>query len=573
MEIKEIPEKGVQLEGAKKKQRSQAKVKTGCRTCKARRVKCDEGRPVCQRCIKWGGPSSCDGYNDIPTKAPATTPRMLLPNPRPLCRTPTVRRFGNDEEYRFFRRFCTDTSAQLTGARGSELWNRVVLQASEMEPCVRHAVMAIGALDFNRLSHGGTDLESIHREFTFLEYGALTAVGLINASSWSRKLNFKERRGREFAYKEYGKAISSLKKAVMEKRSHITTRLLACILFVCFESYHGNNESAAAQTYAGIEMMERYSRQRSEWTPSLKTLRPPPIDPEIVEAFAMLEIQAISWTNESRPDRKLERRYASGEVIEEIPKEFKSLKHAGFMLSMLVLRANHLRYKGSVAPYVSPGMNDPGHTEYLPVYHVSPEHSELCNILNRIQQWNLAFAPLLRKSGIQEGRNYRREALLLKMHCLSTYVWTASAAPLAEMWFRRCTSELTEIVSLARVLINETKIRNECSPLDLRILLPLMIVGWYYRHRASRKEVISMFDVLPKREGTWDAGMIARIMEWMVEIEEGGLTDEEYVPEDAISNVTILKIDVPSRTVYVELIQGVRGQGEKTAMKSKTMNW
>ncbi|KAF8858264.1 hypothetical protein BDZ45DRAFT_399670 [Acephala macrosclerotiorum] len=213
-----------------------------------------------------------------------------------------------------------------------------------MERCVRYAVMGIGALDFQRLSHRGTDLESIHRESTFLEYGALTAVGLMNASPWSRKLDFIEQKGREFVYKEYGKAISSLKRAVMEKRGNITTRLLTCILFVsqllkavvlsplhlrvqsvlasrsaskknadssdvqiCFESYHGNNESATAQTYAAIEMMERYSKQRSEWTPSLKTLRPPPIDPEIVEAFAMLETQAISWSNESRSDRKIER--------------------------------------------------------------------------------------------------------------------------------------------------------------------------------------------------------------------------------------------------------------------------
>jgi hypothetical protein len=30
------------------------KVKTGCITCKIRRVKCDETKPECRRCIKFG---------------------------------------------------------------------------------------------------------------------------------------------------------------------------------------------------------------------------------------------------------------------------------------------------------------------------------------------------------------------------------------------------------------------------------------------------------------------------------------------------------------------------------------
>ncbi|KAF5877105.1 putative transcription factor cys6 protein [Botrytis fragariae] len=41
-------------------QHSRAKVKTGCNTCKARRVKCDETKPVCRRCQKLR--SVCDGY-------------------------------------------------------------------------------------------------------------------------------------------------------------------------------------------------------------------------------------------------------------------------------------------------------------------------------------------------------------------------------------------------------------------------------------------------------------------------------------------------------------------------------
>ncbi|KAL2807765.1 hypothetical protein BJX63DRAFT_60948 [Aspergillus granulosus] len=36
------------------------KVRTGCITCKIRRVKCDEGKPSCSRCVSTG--RKCDGY-------------------------------------------------------------------------------------------------------------------------------------------------------------------------------------------------------------------------------------------------------------------------------------------------------------------------------------------------------------------------------------------------------------------------------------------------------------------------------------------------------------------------------
>src|SRR3569833_3256027 len=37
----------------------------GCRRCRQRRVRCDEGRPACQRCIKRD--EVCDGYRDEST--------------------------------------------------------------------------------------------------------------------------------------------------------------------------------------------------------------------------------------------------------------------------------------------------------------------------------------------------------------------------------------------------------------------------------------------------------------------------------------------------------------------------
>ncbi|KAK2030399.1 hypothetical protein LX32DRAFT_717118 [Colletotrichum zoysiae] len=37
-----------------------AKVKTGCKTCRIRKVKCDESKPLCHKCVNTG--RNCDGY-------------------------------------------------------------------------------------------------------------------------------------------------------------------------------------------------------------------------------------------------------------------------------------------------------------------------------------------------------------------------------------------------------------------------------------------------------------------------------------------------------------------------------
>jgi hypothetical protein len=75
----------------------------------------------------------CEGYQKpAPVLAPvqAKPNRVLLPNPVPLRRPPAQRLFGNDEEFSYFQRFCTQATRELTGCRVQGLWNRVVLQAT-----------------------------------------------------------------------------------------------------------------------------------------------------------------------------------------------------------------------------------------------------------------------------------------------------------------------------------------------------------------------------------------------------------------------------------------------------------
>jgi hypothetical protein len=78
-----------------------SKVRTGCSTCKQRKVKCDETRPECLRCTKAG--KLCGGYeepkpwlfdplvdSDHETSSDASTKRHHLHDTRSTIRLPVI---------------------------------------------------------------------------------------------------------------------------------------------------------------------------------------------------------------------------------------------------------------------------------------------------------------------------------------------------------------------------------------------------------------------------------------------------------------------------------------------------
>jgi len=142
----------------------------------------------------------------------------------PLRRPPAQRLFGNDQEFPYFHRFCTQATRELTGCRVQGLWNRIVLQASESESCIRNAVIALGAL-FS--SHQGLSENEIGRP------------------------------RREFAYREYGLAINDARRMSIDGTTDARTKLIVCLLFAAFEAYHENHMGVAAQVLAGNAIFRR----------------------------------------------------------------------------------------------------------------------------------------------------------------------------------------------------------------------------------------------------------------------------------------------------------------------------
>ncbi|KAM7208156.1 hypothetical protein V8F20_001436 [Naviculisporaceae sp. PSN 640] len=124
----------------KRTRASKPKVRTGCKTCKIRRIKCDETKPICQQCSKVR--VVCDGY-DYPPRC-NTSPKSNPSSPsRSLSAT------GNEystEDIPYVDFFRYQLIEEFAGYSCTDFWSRVVLCEAMNRDCVRHLVLAIASL-------------------------------------------------------------------------------------------------------------------------------------------------------------------------------------------------------------------------------------------------------------------------------------------------------------------------------------------------------------------------------------------------------------------------------------------
>lgn len=203
-----------------------SKVKTGCVTCKyvvfmvnhaqapeseltnprARKVKCDEGKPTCKRCTSMG--LRCDGYPTEPK------PSLTIYRPNRIFQS-----IEKPVEGRALQFFCETAAKFLSGPFESYFWTHLVLQFSNFEPAVHHSLLSISSL-YEDFHCRGKSLIQLHAN--------------------------------KFALRHYNAAIESLKLSNSEPLI-----LLVCILFVCIEILQDNIDAAIQHSRHGILILEQ----------------------------------------------------------------------------------------------------------------------------------------------------------------------------------------------------------------------------------------------------------------------------------------------------------------------------
>ncbi|KAK5627350.1 hypothetical protein RRF57_003065 [Xylaria bambusicola] len=165
-----------------KRRATHAKARTGCLTCKRRKVKCDEAKPCCARCIKAG--HKCAGYEDSRSRSrtarkgaetaddakngrsrhpercppatlrpkPCSTAGVVVPGsveaqgPIDLVRASLTPIYLDVGDAMYFERFKCQILADLGVWCGSEYWRHTILREILVNKTVQYAALASAAM-------------------------------------------------------------------------------------------------------------------------------------------------------------------------------------------------------------------------------------------------------------------------------------------------------------------------------------------------------------------------------------------------------------------------------------------
>ncbi|CAG7917990.1 unnamed protein product [Penicillium olsonii] len=473
------------------------KVKTGCKTCKARRVKCDESRPACRRCVSTG--RVCNGYGiwgGGDNKSPVQCSQALSIHRTPV---PETQRGLTSDELMSFDWFRVKTTKKLAGLFTSDFWETLVFQASVQEPAVRHAVVALSAAHRSDFSHGPS---------------AIAARGP-NAE--------------QFMLQNYNKAISYLRSAsTSENTPDIRVILITCMIFVTLEYLRGHYTSGSSHLQYGIQLLSELSPHRSD----SKTLPQMSLNHTtqatdfahnaLIASYAQLTIQSAMFgifpshmcvtTHDQR--------------ICAHPYNFKSIIEARQPLDDLLHKVKCLKEDFHAAIETGSIID---HTAAL---------ATQASIQQDLFAWRQAYDRLV--ASLQPIMNLRDIAgsIIIRVYYEMASVMAGVSLSETEMAFDAYTDNFSAIIAgfheLSRVwsLLNvqtpdlkpdmESGNFHDCGfTIESGYIPPVYYTAMKCRIPQLRRQAIHALRLMPRREGIWNGILLADVLDEVVGIEEG----------------------------------------------------
>ncbi|KAH7139380.1 hypothetical protein B0J11DRAFT_516671 [Dendryphion nanum] len=250
------------------------RVKTGCETCRIRRVKCDETKPECNRCTKTG--RTCAGYKHAAKsrdQSPAAAASFRNPSflvvpqkasPSTIPRNPSRSISPEASENRSFFYFQTHTLPKWTEFFDSELWSQKILQLSHTEPAIKHGILA---------------LSTLHERFE-------STTPIFTASS------------KDFAFVQYSQAVThsnDLLKAHAQGRADLEKVLIACIIFTCYENLAGNYREANMHLLNGLRILKSHRTQIPQYAQTTA------VQESIANVLYRFDLQAMTFSDNTSP--------------------------------------------------------------------------------------------------------------------------------------------------------------------------------------------------------------------------------------------------------------------------------
>ncbi|TGO64439.1 hypothetical protein BCON_0007g00890 [Botryotinia convoluta] len=561
------------------------KTRTGCWTCRKRRVKCDEEKPHCARCEASG--FKCDGYSvdafsqarkrasvvqkSQPKRKSSVTHRAILPSKAPKTarinirvlrpRSPIVE---TEQEYRYFCFFTENTTRRLCGFFESKLWSHLMLQAGEQERPIRHAMSAIGALDLilhtkEQKSHSPVARSTIEDHHIF-------------------------------AIKQYDKAVKLMKADIAERGHSLRTALLFCLLIVCFENLYGTQQSATVHIIAGIRLIETYHHEhtsRSDKSPLKKAEKsdastdsitfgisspvPSDVEDEIYQAFGLLEIASLSFNVDGRGMAyHMLAKDSGSSCVKNMPSRFVSLPEAKAYWDLIMRRLLHLLPTLNTAQATMRGYEDDNETAII-TKSSSAVIEEQERYLAELISWHEAFTPVLQKCRLFPSSKDFAGATILKLRWILCRIAINSALIPSQVALDQYLEDFREVLNSAKSLMSHPAWTGKFT-FDSGIISQIYFVALKCRNFPIRSEAISLLLSKSWREGVWDSAVAGNIAKAVVGLEEEG-REAGFIPESKRVYQTSMRFDLQKRTGTVKCFRNIGNPSEREHPITKSIKW
>ncbi|KAH3912925.1 hypothetical protein HBH56_109360 [Parastagonospora nodorum] len=471
----------------RRSRRSAAKVKTGCKTCKFRRVKCDEQRPNCLKCTSTG--RQCDGYASLkqgfevhiwnPGQGPAFQKTVsLLP--------------GLDDSVRYLEFYHRCARPVLSGNFDNSFWSRTTLQMAFSEPAVRHALIALGYLhstESGSLKHARSRFTAITESKTFLHHYNMSVKSLVDRMGQS---NYKTEVG-----------------------------LVTCLLFVCMEFLRGNHQTAFTHLINGLNIItEREKKVRHDSVNS-------PLSSCSVDTSTTLTTFNISTLieDELKPIfiRALTSAMLYGAVLDIRPyvtdldlRHFEDLRFSNIRemeLSAYEVRNHSIlqsRYLGLKRHF------------YQVKVFTAKELGQKQLVLDCQQAWYAATEHYRNTHALTKSDELVIQALLIGHYI--TYIWLLCQLDPTAMAIDAYLDEFqTVLLYCERILDSmdlDTPQHAARFTFEISLIPALYSVALRCRCPVTRRKAVALLQRNPPREGLWDVATHLLVAKRVIEMEE-----------------------------------------------------
>jgi len=415
------------------------------------------------------------------TTVPATRPYIPAPE-RPLLEFK-----ASESEWRAFNLY-SEKAGIFSGAFDKKFWRDFVLQVATHEPAVRQGVIALGSFCPHILA--GSELE---------ERSSCGCAGCVQG------------------FKAYNKALGMIASPTFS-RSKIHVALLTCLLFIGIEMMRGSEEHVITLATGGLKLMAEDETALSSAF----------VEQSLLPAFTRIRLCSALFTHtiDHVPKAAVER--VMQRVHDPRPMTIEELRDSLFSIMAEALEMIHFVTRSRRG--------------------CDPENERMSTIEQERDYWSVMGNAWFARFKEWESEQNLRAALmsveakaesaymiaLLKCYHLASGIWLHTVLSHSQLVYEEYEAEFTALLDAAASVLETPSISQAHSSssftpftFEMGLLPPLYFVAYRCRNPSLRRRAVSLLELVPTSEATWDKSIHIALAKRIMEVEEHGFQDSD----------------------------------------------